>query len=450
MWRFHLRPDATFHDGTPVTAAAFALAFDLAAQRERERPGAGYHVREILGYAEVVAGSTDHLAGVQAADDHTLVVTLSGPRADWPTVAGHPALGPVHPDRWAADPNAYAEAPVGNGPFQMTEAWAHGQFIRTARFDEWRNGDAPAQLAEVLFQIADVDTNYLAFRQGRRDLTAVPPEAVDAAAEEFPHRGADSAAGTGLLTTALPSSYLIGFDLDQPPTDQLAVRRSVMHAVDRDRIAAEIGFDNLVPARGLIPPPVPGARPAPCTACTFDLDLAAVGFAATGVTQLEYAFNAGGGHEAVRDRLRDALADAGVGLVSNRRRATPDFATFRQWVLDGEVTMFRLSWAPEYPSTDEALYPLLHSSQVPEHGGQNYGRYADADVDALLDQARRTLDEDARTALYQRAERVALNRDHAVVPVVTYRAHWVAADRVRGLRYSPWGLVDLAVVSVTG
>jgi peptide/nickel transport system substrate-binding protein len=85
---------------------------------------------------------------------------------------------------------------------------------------------------------------------------------------------------------------------------------------------------------------------------------------------------------------------------------------------------------------------------VPEAGGHNYGRYADPDVDRLLDEARATLDPLERAARYREVEAIVLDRDQVIVPVVSYRLRSVVSDRVVGLRLSPMGVPNLAEVRV--
>lgn len=444
VWRFELRRGAAFHDGGPVTAADFVAGWAAVL-----RGGVHAHLlADVVGAAAVANGTADTVAGLIAADDHTLEVRLRTPRADFPAVAGHPSLAPVPPAALTA-PDAFSVRPIGNGPFQLTESWARGRFVRTARFDGWLNGPAP-RLGGVLFQIADVDTSFLAFRQGRRDYATLPPDALAQAREEFPHRGATPYEGPGVITAPRAATYFLAFDITDPPYDDQAVRRAVSLIVDRPRVAEVLEGGNLSVARSLIPPVLPRAPDASCSACTFNPVGASTTFEERGLTQLRFAFDRGGGHETVRNVLRDVLSDLGIALVSNRREPPPDFATFRERILAGQAGMFRFGWQADVPTLDAMLYPLLHSSQRPPVGGTNLMRYDNPQVDTLLEDARATLDPVRRARLQRRAEAIALNADQVVVPVVHQHLAGVAAQRVTGLRVSPLGAVNLAEVSLSG
>jgi ABC-type transport system substrate-binding protein len=443
-WRFVLRPGATFHDGRRVTAEDFARSW----ARAVAGGAAGHLLADVLGHGAVAAGTTTSLAGVRSPAAGVVEVALARPRADLPEVLGHPALGPLHPadDR----PGEVLRQPIGNGPFALSEPWAPGDFIRAGAWEGWRNGERVAGgIAEVLFRIADVDINFLAFTQGRRDLTAVPPDALPLALERFPGQPGGGQ-GPGLITTGRPEAYLLAIDRRVPPFDDRAVREAVSLVVDRRALAAAVDGGNADPATSLLPPSLPGARPGTCDLCTSNPTGARARFEAAGVRSLPFAFNAGGGHEVVRDALRASLSDLDVALVSNGRRPAPDLPTYQARLAAGGVGLFRLPLVADVPSALAVLQPLLHSGQGVDRGGLNAMGYADPQVDALLDQAARTADVLDREALLRRVEDLALNRDVVVVPLVTPRQALVASDAVEGVRASPFGLVDLTRVRSRG
>lgn len=440
-WTFRLRPGATYHDGsTPVTAADFVFAWELAVRTDQ----VGYHLRDVDGYEAVRAGDTDELAGVTAIDEHTLEVRLAQPNAEFPTVVGHPALGPLPRALWEADPDAFRQRPIGNGPFAASEAWAHGAFVRVAPFEGWRNRVTRPSVTEVVFQIMDLDTAYLAFQQGRLDFTDLPPGALEDAVAAY-GESQDGYSGPGVLRGDTPVLYYVGFNLAQAPFDDVEVRRAVSQAVDRSALTAEVLDGNVRSARSMVPPVLPGSGIAPCPTCRHEPAAAQEVFAERDITSLALWFNRGGGHEPVARHLRRDLRAVGVRLELR----TEEFPDYLAVLESGEAGLYRFGWAVDYPSMDNALYPLLHSSARPgRESAHNYGGYAASDVDALLDEARATTDPQERHARYAEAADLALNRDQVVVPLFTYRHSAVASDRLRGLVYNPLGYVDLVSVRV--
>jgi oligopeptide transport system substrate-binding protein len=437
-WAFILRRGATFHDGSPVTAEDFVYSWNLAA-REGD---AGYHLAAVEGYEAVASGAADSLTGLEADGEHVLRVRLRHPYADFPSVVAHPALAPVPRRAWEADPQAFAERPIGNGPFAMAEDRARGRFIRLTRADGWRDDDRP-HVAEVLFQILAPDSAYLAFQQGRLDVSPLPPGALANAVEQF-GESPDGYGGSGVLTGDLPILYYLGFDITQSPFDDVDVRRAVSLAIDAERIARETLEGNTTIARSAVPPAVPRARPRSCLTCRHDPERAAAVFEDRGIEQLELWFNRHGGHEEVARLVREDLAAVGVRVVFR----TEEFGDYLQTLARGDAGLFRFGWALDYPTLDESLFPLFHSQSMPPGElAHNYGRYRSGEVDELLTAARATMDPDERRLLFLRAETIIL-RDQAIVPIMGYRHRVVVSDRLEGFVLNALGLPNIAEVRV--
>lgn len=440
-WTFELRPGATFHDEAPVTAADFKFAWERAVDLDE----VGYHLRDVEGYDALRAGKAEDLSGVTALDEHTLQVRLAGSNADFPAVVGHPALGPLPRGLWDADADAFREQPVGNGPFAMSEAWARQQFVRVAPFRGWRNRVGKPSVTEVIFQTLDAETAYLAFQQGRIDFTDVPSGALEDAKTHY-EQSPDGYTGPGILQGDVPALYYLGFNVTDPPFHDPEVRRAVSQAVDRSAVAHQT-LDGMVrPARSIVPPAVPGAHGGGlCRMCRHDPDAAKQVFAERGITDLVLWYNREGGHERIARMLRRNLQRVGVRLELR----TADFPEYLEALEAGEAGLFRFGWSADYPTADNALYPILHSSATDDgDAAHNYGRYSAPDVDTLLDQARATLDDTERDALHARAAELALNRDHALAPLFTYRHAAIASERLEGLVYNSMGLVDLVSVKI--
>lgn len=440
-WTFRLRPGVTFHDGeTPVTAADFVFAWTLAVELDL----VGYHLRDVEGYEALRQGQSDRLAGVTALDEHTLEIRLARPNADFPMIAGHPALGPLPRTVWEADPDGFRAHPVGNGPFAASEPWAQGAFVRVAPFDGWRNRVTAPSVTEVVFQSMDPDTAYLAFQQGRLDFTELPPGALDDAIAEF-GESPDGYTGPGVLRGDRPVLYYLGFDLTQPPFDDVEVRRAIRQAIDRAAIVEAVPDGNVRVARGMVPPVLPGARARPCPSCRHDPAAARETFAERDITRLVLWFNRSGGHERIARRLRRDLQAVGVRLELR----TEEFPAYLTALEAGDAGFFRFGWAVDYPSMGNALFPILHSSaRGPGESAHNYGGYAATDVDELLDAARATLDTDERHAQFAEAADVALNRDQVAVPLFTYRHAAVVSERLEGFVYNAMGYADLVPVRI--
>ncbi len=474
-YTFELRADATFHDGSPVEAGDFVRAFQRMADGAASPSSfLAYQLAPVVGFAEAQAEG-EQLSGVRATDDGRLEIELTHPMAEFLQVLAHPSLAPVPPVA-DDDPEAFGERPVGNGPVTMAEAWQPNQFIRVAR---WADHRRPPRLDEVVFQIFADDQSrqqqYADFERGQIDVADVPPASLPEAVSTYGRSG-DGISGPGVLEGMTSALYAYGFNTELAPFDDPAVRRAVSLLIDRERIVQQILLDARVAADTLVPPSLPGAEAGRCDLCRFDpeaaraeLGLEPAGEAAptdpdtetapeqdptdpaptptgTGTTEpstgssigpIEIVVNSGATNERIAARVAADIEQA-LGVDVTTRTAEP--ARFVDELRAGEIQLFRLGWQADYASPGAVLQPLFRSDAV---GQDNLTRFVDPDVDAILDEARRTADDDERNALYAQAEERILDQA-PVAPMFFYRQNRVVAETVEGLRIDALGYVNLS------
>lgn len=440
---FTLDDDASFHDGTPVTAEDFRRSFSrMVDARQEPRSFLAYLLAPVIGFQETRA-SGEPLAGVEAVDPSTLVIRLQYPFAEFLEVLTHPSLAPVPPSA-DTDLESYGRQPIGNGPFAMAGEWELGEFIRVVRNDDYSGEDA--LLDEVLFRIyvedPAQDQQFADFEADQLQVAEVPADQMDQAAAEH-GRSPDGRTGPGLLDGDALTIYYYGFNNELPPFDDADVRRAFSELINRDRIAQEVLYGTRRPADSIVPPGLPGYQAGVCTYCVFAPQEAVDRLATIEDLELPESItllhNTGETHSAIASIIADdieANLDIEVDVQSLELRP------FVQTLQTGQVEMFRLGWPADYPSMGAFLYPLFHTSNI---GTDNLARYSNPDVDALLDQARAELDPAVRRDLYQQAEQLILE-DAAIAPVVTYRHRRIVAEEVRDFVLSPLGRVDLARV----
>ena len=127
--------------------------------------------------------------------------------------------------------------------------------------------------------------------------------------------------------------------------------------------------------------------------------------------------------------------------LRSRSRQT-DFATFLADQDQGRLQAFNAGWIMDYADPEDILDLKFHSASA-----LNDVKYANSDVDALLEGARTELDPVARLALYQQAEETIV-QDAAWVPLYFLQAHVVVAERVTGWFEPPMVIPRLRFVSV--
>jgi oligopeptide transport system substrate-binding protein len=489
-FRFELRP-ATFHDGTPVTAADFKRTFDRIADGTADPPSFfAYLLDGVVGIeeAQLDGGALD---GVVVEDDRTLRIELTAPHPSFLLTLADPSLVPTPPSV-DEDLEAYAAQPIGNGPFAMAGPREPGAFIRIVRHEEHHE---PPLLDEVLFTLYDPTDGEAAqwsdLVDGQLQIAQLAPSRRDEAIELF-GASTDGYRGPGVLDGVRSPVYLYGFDVTRAPFDDARLRRAISLAIDREVLATETTEGTRIPATSLVPPGIPGAQPGACDVCVLDPERARdlldevvrdlveaardeaaeetdeegggseeagteddgaddedadedadeeepaeLPAASEVIGPITLTYSRGVFHGAIAERIAEDLQDV-LGLEVDFQ--AQELGAFIQGVRRGDTPVFRLGWDATEPDPASYLYPLFHSSQI---GLDNLTRYADDEVDALLDEARESAEPGERRRLLRAAERAVLG-DLPAIPVLWYRHDVVVRPEVRDLRYSPLGRLSLS------
>lgn len=456
---FHLR-EASFHDGSPVTAEAFVRSFNRIADGTADPSSfLAYLLAPIEGAAEAQTDGTA-LAGIEAIDASTLRIRLSEPDTGFLVALSDPSLVPM-PEVADDDLEAFANQPVGNGPFAMAGPREPGAFVRLSRFGDHPQ---PPLLDEVVLTIYSEargqERQWSDLVDGQLHVADLDPQRREEAVELF-GESPDGYAGPGLLDGITSTVYLYGFDTTVAPFDDVRIRRALSLAIDRDALAEDVLRDTRAAASSIVPPPLPGSNEDACRDCRHDpaaaaellaevrADAAGAGEVSEGaepnspaaqpgpvLDRLTLAHTRGDTHAAIAERMAADISSALDIEVDFQAR---DLQTFIQAVRAGELPVFRLGWEVTVPDPGAYLHPLFDSSQV---GLDNLSQYSEPEVDQLLDVARQAAGNRQRLAGYREAEARILE-DMPVLPLLWYRHSAVVDPEVQDLVYSPFGHMNL-------
>jgi len=447
VWTVKLKDDWTFHDDTPVTANSFVDAWNYASYGPNGQLNSYFFGPDglgITGFEEVQGEDANgdeaitedeapvkEMSGLKVVDDTTFEVTLDNPNGLFETVVGYSAFAPL-PESFFDDPDAFGEAPIGNGPFEFV-AWDKKQEIRATAFEGYKGDDAP-KVKDVTWKIyQELDAAYADLLAGNLDvLDSIPSSARagDQYQSDLGDRWVNQAAGVIQTFT---------FPLYVEAYDNLKLRQAVSMAFDREEVIG-IAFPGRLPATGYASPVVEGFVEDQCGEfCTYNPEKAKQLFEESGYTgALTLAYNADGDHktwtEAVCNGVKNTL---GVECT-----ATPfvDFATFRADINDRKmVGPFRTGWQMDYPSIENFLAPIYSSN-----GSANDGDYSNEQVDALLAEAK-GLTGDEALSKYQEAEKLAV-ADLPAVPLWygDTTAGW--SESVDNVKFTPFSRVAVTEI----
>lgn len=238
----HLTPGVRWHDG--VTTTARDVRWTLEAARD---PAVGYPRAAELATLERVA----------SPDDSTVTLEFASARARFPDVLTDLAILPAHlldtVPRDRLRQAAWNEAPVGNGPFRFVAHEPNRRWVFAA------NPDFPAALGGrpkldrlIVVVVDEPATKLAALTAGELDFAGIQPAHAD-----FVARDRDLA----VVSYPLLLTYGIALNTRHPPFDAVAARRRLDTAVDRSELVQGYLYGYGTPARGPVPPDLPGYVP---------------------------------------------------------------------------------------------------------------------------------------------------------------------------------------------
>ncbi|MCB0209609.1 MAG: peptide ABC transporter substrate-binding protein [Anaerolineae bacterium] len=251
-----------------------------------------------------------------------------------------------------------------------------------------------------------------------------------------------------LVSTAdLNVSYL-GFNVNKPPFDDPKVRQAFNLALDKQRMVKIVFQGNVPVANGIVPPSMPGYENPNLSDFEYDPERALELIAESSygdVTEfpeitLNISGSGGRAPQIIESIVESYKQNLGVE-ISVEQTPWADFLEDLNQP-DPSYQLYQLGWVADYPDPQNFLEVLFHSGS-----SQNHGHYSNPEVDALLDEARRTQDTEERLALYQEAEQMILT-DAAWVPLYFGVENWLVKPYVQGFEIPPLKIPKFQYISI--
>ena len=455
VFTFALRPEQTYSDGEPLTAANFEYAW----KRLCDPNTAGDYASiafPIVGCEEFFTAFdsgeftvTDDLqplrdaVGVTALDENTLEITLKEAAPYFLNVAALWVGAPVREDlvdaggeTWWSDPANY----IGNGPFQLVE-WENQSRVR---FERNENYVLPKPTFEAIEGPMSDESNVVfeAYRAGELDISGL-------AAEDLEIVTGDAELQGQLTESAGSCTFYLGFNNSKPPFDKKEVRQAFAQAVDREAYVRDVLQGLGIPAQSFIPPGFPG-HDADEQQWSFDAAAAKSLLESSGFDnsqEIKYTFAASARGKARAEYLAAQLQNnLGVTITLDPVDPTVYSSLFKRD--EDTPDMFFLGWCADYPD------PQNWVSLVFQTGGITSDRinYSSAELDEMTKQADGLpLDDPQREQLYLDAQTL-LVQDAPVAFLYHDKSPFLVKPWVQGLKSTPLdyfpGIFDLASIQI--
>jgi len=392
---FHMRHDARFSNGRPVTSGDFRYGIERVLDPATRSKGMEYY-RGLAGSADFIAHRAAHVAGIETPDPWTIVFRLSAPDPIFAHKLAMPFASAVPREvveKWGDDFSRHA---VGSGAFMLKE-WISGQRLVLAKNPYYFIKGLPRLDAIVESVGVNEALQWLRFETGDLDVvTQIAPA-------EFPYVMKTPRLRALTLHKTTVTTYYLGMNCRMWPFTDPRVRRAMSYAIDRRKLVAVINGRG-TPAHCVLPPDLPGYNP----------ELKGYDYDPKKARELlaQAHLGAGFGFELwmradttvvmLGQSLQQDLALAGIHAELKPVAWGPFLEAIRQ---PHTAQAFMYGWEADFPDPENFLGALLSRSQW---GSNNDSFYFNPGFEALIQQAAAQTDFKQRYELYDQAEKIII------------------------------------------
>jgi peptide/nickel transport system substrate-binding protein len=421
-YTFTIRPGWRFSDGTPVTAASFAHAFERAVSPKLASPAAPY-LREVESWR---------------AHGRTLTIRLRRAAPDFEQRLALPYFCAVPVDT----PNVQSDHLPSAGPFAIAH-YTHGRSVLLQR-NRFYHGPRPARVGAILYRFGAFPSQIrLQLERGEVDYGVVSPSAFASLAEKF------KGDRRHLFVVPQPIVAYLALNTQRPLfKDNPQLRRAVNFALNRPILARLFGERGAVPADEYLPPGFPGYQAEHLYPVDGPDDETAKRLA-RGHLRGGKAVFLSCGSEACKERalvVKDSLERIGLHV---RIAANPGLGQFTLAGVKG--TKFDIAdviTRPDYGDPYALVDKLLDSRVIRAVGNTNISYFDDPQFDHAIDAAQ-GLTGVARDRAYGRLGIAVARKQAPLAAYAVLNARVFVSARVGCIRYQPVYGLDLSSICLS-
>lgn len=368
-FKFTMRANARFHDGSPVTARDVKFSYDRTLDPALKAPRAGL---------------LDNVASTEAPDDATVIVRTRTPDPLTLTFLNYHAITPMA--AVSANLDAFLQKPIGAGPFVFQEWRKAERVVLTANPNYWEG--SPLVQTLIFRPIPDPSAMLAELESGGIDVAAEIPPAAFASVKANPNLQA--------LTAPSTTVHYVGLNTRKPPLDNANVRQALNMAIDKTAIIDSVLGGLAVPVNGPLFPESRGYDPN-LKGYPFDVNAAKAQLKAAGADagftmQLDTTAATKEAAEAVSGQLKQVGVNATVNVM--------ELGVLTTKINSGDCDMYFNVWGDSAADGGVTFYRHFHGSQRQTFKDTWYSK---PDLDKTIDDARFTFDFEKRRQLLMQA-----------------------------------------------
>ncbi|MGO2499500.1 MAG: ABC transporter substrate-binding protein [Vibrio litoralis] len=412
---FHLRKDAKWSNGDPVTADDFVFTFQRAVDPATASPYAWYlEMTTMKNAAQIISGKADKSTlGVKAIDANTLEVSLESAVPYFVKMMGHTTVKPVNKkvlEKWG-DQWTKPEHFVSNGAYVL-DSWVLNERMVLVRNKNYWDNDSTVINQVTYLPIESQNAEMNRFLAGELDMTyELPNEQFKRLQKDHPE---------DVMVVGNLCSYYYGFNNQKPPFDDVRVRKALSYTIDRDVMTRILLGQGQKPAYFLTPEITADFHPTMPEYGTWTQKernekakalLEEAGYNKSNPLKFKLLYNTDDNHKknavAIASMWKKSLGAVDVTLENQEWKTYLD--TRRQ----GNFEVTRAGWCGDYNEAS-AFLSLMQSNN-----SSNDPRYHNKEYDAVMEKALKSTSDEERADLYAEAEKL-LARDMPIAPIFQY------------------------------
>lgn len=429
VYTFHLRDNARWSNGDPVTAQDFvwswhrallpALGNQYAYMLYPIKNAEAFHSGKVQDFSAV---------GVKAIDAHTLQVTLNSATPYFLQLLDHYSMFPLHRPTiekfgkadergtvWTRAGNY-----VGNGPFTLQQ-WDLNKVIITAKNTHYWDAENVNLSGIYFYPTENLVTEERMFRAGQLHRTdEVPLNKIEVYQRENPE---------SLRISPYLATYFYRINTRLEHLSDVRVRRALSLAINRQQLVEHVTKAGEIPAYTITPPNTMGYTAAPVQP-GYDPELARELLAEAGYPGgkgfpvLELLYNTDESHRKIAVAIQQmwkTQLNISVSLLNQ------DWKVYLEAQKGGNYQIARGGWIGDYVDPNNFLDMWIKG------GGNNHTGWHNPEYDRLvLDVAPKAPTRELRYQTFRKAETLMMS-DAPIIPIYTYVNKTLVHPSVKGL-----------------
>ncbi|REE94362.1 oligopeptide transport system substrate-binding protein [Paenibacillus taihuensis] len=453
-YTFHLRSDAKWSNGDPVTAHDFEYSWKRTLDPKLNPPAPYayqlYYIKNAQNY-NIEADNPNHISdpaqvGVKAIDDATLEVNLENPTPYFLNITAFFTSYPVHKSaqtnaNWAAEAKDY----ISNGPFKLS-TWKHGDSMELVQNENyWDKKDI--HLTSVKFSmVKDANTELSMYKTGKLDWAGKPTG--DIPTEQLAKFREEK--NPELTIKPIASTYYYNFNNEKKPFNNVKVRKALSMAINRQDIVDKVTKAGQTPAYGFVSGGIHGVSGEYRSEVKDDYfkedvaeakKLLAEGLQEEGMTSMPeftLTFN-----EGLHKEVAEAIANMwkeNLGITA--KTEVQEWKIFLKNRQSLNYDVARAGWGADYND------PMTFIDMFTTGGGNNDIGFKNADYDALVKEAYATSDQQKRVDAMAKAEKILIGDNQAIMPIYYYTSAQLVKPYVKNYVVDFGGNIDYTRISI--